>query len=110
MAALRQVVSVSIVAWLGALVLGLVLVWTLGVGFGPALGRACFIVAIFVFGAGAASIGGGVTGVRPLGPADTAWRPVSRAGVPDLSGPLTLLGSALLVVPQLLLAGGALYR
>ena len=105
----RQIVRASILAWLIVVLLAPILSWTLGVGFVAAAGRACFFVAVIALGAGAASIAGGVTGARPLGPADLGWKPIPRAGVPNLSGPLTLLGTAIFVCPQLIVIGGLLY-
>lgn len=105
----KQIVRASALAWLIVLVLAPILSWTLGVGFVGAAARACFFVAVIALGAGAASIAGGVTGARPLGPADLGFKPIPRAGVPNLSGPLTLLGTAIFVCPQLILIGGLLY-
>lgn len=109
LALVLQVLNASVMAWAIALVTAPVLMWTLGVGFLQALGRTCLIVAVFLFGAGAASIGGGVVWVRPLGAAHLSWKPTSRDDVPELDAPFTLLGVALFVVPQLLVGGVYFY-
>lgn len=109
-AVVKQIAQASLVSWAAALVVALLLRWTLGVSLTGALARAAFVVGVLLFGAGAASIGGGVVATRPLGPMHHWWKPVRRDDVPRLPDPLTPLGVALFVGPQLISVGVLLYE
>ena len=107
-AILRQVAVASFVAWVIALAIAPLLMWAQGQSFAGALSRSCFIVAVFVFGAGAAGVSGGVA-PEPRFSWMQGRRIESRDKGPKTEGPLTLLGLALFIAPQLVAAGVALY-
>lgn len=100
---LRQVAVASIVSWALVGALTPILMWTQGLPASGSAARACFIVAILAIGAGAAGISGGVAPEARI-----SWLQDRRIGRrddgPQTQGPLTLLGLALVVAPQLILA------
>lgn len=107
-AMLRQVAVASFVAWSLVGAITPVLMLAQGLPAAGAAARACFIVAILAIGAGAAGISGGVAPEPRI-----SWlqprRVARRDDGPKTQGPLTLLGLALLVAPQLILVAIALF-